>query len=55
MVGDKIEFSGSGLREVESIQYSAKYMNIYVSGSLLNPITDGYPNKFVVVKSEGGK
>ena len=51
-VGNKIRFPASGMREVEGIQYSSKYINIFVSGGLLDPARDGYPNKFVVDEME---
>lgn len=47
-VGSKIRFPASGLRDVVEIQYSRNYINIFLSGDLLDPVRDGYPNKFVL-------
>ncbi len=36
----------SGEREIIDVIASESYLNVYLSGEVLNPITDGHPNKF---------
>jgi hypothetical protein len=47
-IGDYLEFASSGARVIESLEYSDNYINIFVSGDLLEPETDGFPNKVVL-------
>ncbi len=49
-IGDLIEFEKSGVRVIEDVQYFDKFINIYVSGSMLDSNYDGYPKKINILK-----
>ncbi|AGH82503.1 hypothetical protein PCNPT3_12835 [Psychromonas sp. CNPT3] len=53
-LGDKLIFSFSGERTVEKITYSENYINVSVTGKLLTPKYDAYPNiiKLKITNSE---
>lgn len=50
-VGDYLIFPYSGKRTIKAIDYSDQYVYISVSGGLLEPTQDGFPNT-VVLRSE---
>ncbi|OZY45877.1 hypothetical protein [Pseudomonas lundensis] len=50
-IGNTLIFEGSKNREVVDIAYAGQYINIFVSGGLLNPNTDGYPKKIQIVRN----
>lgn len=51
-VGDNIEFSHSGIRNIINLTYSNQYINIFIDGEKLDPIKDGYPNKIKLIEKE---
>lgn len=50
-IGMKIQFA-SGIREITNIIASETYLNIYLNGEKMNPLTDGNPNKFQIIKNK---
>jgi hypothetical protein len=50
-VGDKLIFPFSGERVITKLDYSSKFINVYISGGLLNPVLDGYPNKIRILRA----
>lgn len=50
-LGNTLVFNKSGERIINSLSYSQKYINIFVSGELLDPKFDGYPHKFILKNS----
>ena len=50
-VGAQLQFA-SGKRDIVNIVVSDTYLNIYLSGDKLDPLTDGYPNKFEIMKTK---
>lgn len=48
-IGTRVRLA-SGEREIIDVIASESYLNVYLSGEVLNPLTDGHPNKFEFVK-----
>jgi len=47
-VGAKVKFGASGVREIVRVDKSPAYINVFLSGDLLNGEGDGYPNKIYI-------
>lgn len=47
-VGAKVKFGASGVREIVRVDKSPSYINVFLSGDLLNGEGDGYPNKIYI-------
>lgn len=48
-VGDVLMFPFSGVRSILQLDYSDKYINIFVDGGKLDLIKDGYPHKILII------
>lgn len=46
--GNTIDFPFSGSRTINFIEYTDKYINVYLEGKKLDPARDGYPNTFSI-------
>lgn len=45
---NKIILPSSGERAISSIEYTDKYINVYLEGRNLDPVLDGYPNQLLI-------
>jgi hypothetical protein len=50
-VGTRLQFA-SGERDIINVVISETFLNIYLSGEKLDPLTDGHPNVFKIIKTK---
>ncbi|QJI20328.1 MULTISPECIES: hypothetical protein [unclassified Pseudomonas] len=49
-VGGRLLFADGSTRVVDRVEYSQKYINVYLSGGMLDPVVAGSPNKILIIK-----
>ena len=49
-IGGKIEFANRDVRTIDNVIFVDEYINVFLSGAIMDPELYGYPNEFTILK-----